>query len=102
VKALDEMHRVLRPGGEAVIVDLRKDATLEDINRYIKQSGRSWIDGWLTRWTFRHMLLKRAYTEEAFVQMARQSRFGACQISIDTVGLRVQLRKPAEISALAG
>ena len=26
VKALDEMYRVLRPGGEALVADLRKDA----------------------------------------------------------------------------
>jgi ubiquinone/menaquinone biosynthesis C-methylase UbiE len=103
VKALDEMHRVLRPGGEALIADLRKDATLEDIDRFVKQSGRSMIDAWLTRWTFRHMLLKRAYTQDAFAQMARESRFGACQITADTVGLQVRLLKmPAPTAALAG
>lgn len=96
VKALNEMHRVLRPGGEAVITDLRKDATLEDIDSYVKESGRNLIDGWLTRWTFRHLLLKRAYTEDALVEMAKQSRFGACQIGIHTVGLEVRLEKPAE------
>jgi hypothetical protein len=39
------MHRVLRPGGEAVVVDLCKDASLEEIDSYVKQSGRSRIDG---------------------------------------------------------
>jgi ubiquinone/menaquinone biosynthesis C-methylase UbiE len=101
VKALDEMHRVLRTGGEAVIADLRKDATLLDIDNYVRESGRNWIDGWVTRWTFRHVLLKRAYTQEAFEQMAKQSRFGACQISVDTVGLRVRLQKPAETALVA-
>jgi ubiquinone/menaquinone biosynthesis C-methylase UbiE len=95
VKALDEMHRVLRPGGEAVIADLRKDATMEDIDRYVKESGRNLVDGWLTRWTFRHMLLKRAYTEDTLMEMAKQSRFGGCQIGIHTVGLEVRLTKAA-------
>ena len=94
VKALDEMHRVLRLGGEAVIADLRRDATLEDIDRYIKESGRNRVDGWLTKWTFRHMLLKRAYTEDAWMQMAKQSRFNTCRIGIHTVGLQVELEKP--------
>jgi hypothetical protein len=47
------MHRVLRPGGEAMVVDLCKDASLDEIDTYVKQSGRSRIDAWMTRWTFR-------------------------------------------------
>jgi hypothetical protein len=39
VRALDEMHRVLRPGCEAVVVDLCKDASLDEIDTYVRQSG---------------------------------------------------------------
>src|SRR5262249_15027780 len=39
VKALDEMYRVLRPGGEAMVADLRKDAPLDEIDTYVRQSG---------------------------------------------------------------
>src|SRR5215468_6290255 len=53
VKALDEMHRVLRPRGEALVVDLRKDVPLDEIETYLKQSGRSRLDAWLTNWIFR-------------------------------------------------
>jgi len=81
VKALDEMHRVLRPGGEAVVVDLCKDASLDEIDTYLKQSGRSRIDGWMTKWTFRHVLLKRAYRKDEFVKMAEKSCFGTCHIN---------------------
>jgi ubiquinone/menaquinone biosynthesis C-methylase UbiE len=44
VKALDEMHRVLRPAGAVVVVDLCKDASLDEIDTYVKRSGRSRID----------------------------------------------------------
>lgn len=93
VKALDEMYRVLCPGGQASIVDLRQDASLDDVNAYIAQSGRTGFDAWITRWTFRHMLIKRAYTADALEQMAAQSRFGSCQIITDTVGLELRLAK---------
>jgi hypothetical protein len=38
------MHRVLRPGGAVVVVDLCKDASLDEIDTYVKRSGRSRID----------------------------------------------------------
>lgn len=94
VKALEEMYRVLLPGGEALIEDLRKDASLDEINSYVKQSGRTWFDAWMTKLAFRSMLLKRAYTKSDFQQMARQTRFGACDVTVSSIGLQVCLTKP--------
>jgi len=94
VKALDEMQRVLRPGGAAVIADLRKDVSLDEIDSYVKQSGRSRMDAWMTKWAFRCMLIKRAYTQEDFIRMAGQSRFRSCQIRVGPIGLEVRLTKP--------
>jgi ubiquinone/menaquinone biosynthesis C-methylase UbiE len=93
VAALDEMQRVLRPGAEAVVVDLRKDASLDQINAYVKKSGRRRVDTWITIWTFRHMLIKRAYTKQDFMRMAEQSRFGGCQISLSPIGFEVRFTK---------
>jgi ubiquinone/menaquinone biosynthesis C-methylase UbiE len=96
VKAMNEFHRVLRPGREALIADLCKDASVEEIDAYVKQSGRNRIDAWMTKWTFRHVLLKRAYTRNDFVQMAKDSSFGACQIRPSTIGLEVWFTKAAQ------
>ena len=106
VKALNEIYRVLRPGSEALIADLRKDASLAEIDRYVKQSGRSLLDAWMTRWTFRHMLLKRSYTQDEFLSMAKESSFGACQIEASGISLEVRFMKtygsPTSIPAIQG
>jgi ubiquinone/menaquinone biosynthesis C-methylase UbiE len=98
VKALDEMHRVLRPGGEAMVADLRKDVSLDEIDAYVKQSGRSRIEAWMTSLAFRCMLIKRAYTQEEFRAMAERSRFGTCQIQVGPIGLEVRFTKPAHVA----
>jgi ubiquinone/menaquinone biosynthesis C-methylase UbiE len=99
VKALDEMHRVLRPGGEALITDLRRDVSLGELDTYLKHSGRSRFDAWMTRWIFRCLLIKRAYTRPQFLHMAETSRFGACQIALSPIGFEVRFSKPVQIAA---
>jgi ubiquinone/menaquinone biosynthesis C-methylase UbiE len=99
IQALDEMHRVLRPAGDAVVVDLRKDVSLDEIGAYVKQSGRSRVDQWLTRWIFRFVLIKRAYTMDQLHIMAEQSRFGSCHIDADAIGFRARFAKRAAVLA---
>jgi ubiquinone/menaquinone biosynthesis C-methylase UbiE len=99
IKALDEMYRVLRPGGQALVIDLRKDASLDEISFYVSKSGRSRIDAWATVWVFRHMLIKRAYRKEDFVHMAEASRFSGCQINLNPIGFEVRFTKPAPVAS---
>ena len=80
VEAINEMYRVLKPGGKAVIFDFRKDAAQSDINTAVGEMGLGWINSMLTKWTFKHMLLKRAYLPDDFRRMAAQTPFGTCEI----------------------
>ena len=91
IGALDEMHRVLRPGGEASIFDLNKDAAPEDVADEVRNMRLSAWDSLMTRWTFRFVLLKRAYTREQLERMAPQSRFGRCEIVSQGIGLELRL-----------
>jgi ubiquinone/menaquinone biosynthesis C-methylase UbiE len=61
VKAIAEMYRVLKPNGVAVIADMRRDASAEDIEREVQGMGLDSINEFMVRWTFKHILLKSAY-----------------------------------------
>jgi ubiquinone/menaquinone biosynthesis C-methylase UbiE len=93
IGALNEIHRVLTPGGRASIYDLRKDASLEEITTGVQSMHLSRLNAFFTRWVFRIVLLKRAYTRAALEQMVAESRFGACDIKVDGISFELALAK---------
>ncbi len=93
VRAIAEMYRVLRPQGVAVIVDLRRDASLADIEQEIKGMHLGWFDEVRTRWTFRNILLKSAHSTAEMRAYASQTPFGGCRIDVSGIGFEVWLEK---------
>jgi len=91
--ALAEMRRVLRSGGKALIIDLRKDVSMTEINRYFDRIELSAWDRWVTRLTFRLMLLKRAYTVSAMQALIAPIGFANTRIDTSDIGMEVWLEK---------
>ena len=93
VGALNEMYRVLKPSGQAVINDLRNDASEAEVNRHVDGMGLNPVNSLFTKAAFKFMLLKRAYTTDAFRALVAQSRFGTTDIQLDGIGMDIWLKK---------
>jgi ubiquinone/menaquinone biosynthesis C-methylase UbiE len=92
VEAICEMHRVLKPGGKAVIHDLRRDASPDGIKAAVREMRLGWLNSLLTRWIL-HWLRKRAYSQDEFRRMAAQTPFREGRIDCDRISAHVTLRK---------
>lgn len=93
VKAIAEMYRVLKPHGLAVIADMRRDASAQDIEQEVRGMGLDPVNRFLVKWTFDHMLLKNAYSLDAMQAMVAKTPFGKCRIDARGVGFLAWLEK---------
>ncbi|GAA0374980.1 class I SAM-dependent methyltransferase [Microbispora corallina] len=94
VDALNEMHRVLRPGGTAVIQDMNRDATDAEIAEEVRGMDLNAVNSFLTRVPLRG-LRRRAYSRQRFERLAAESRFRGCEIRTDGISLEVRLTRRA-------
>ncbi len=89
--ALNEMHRVLKPGGTALIIDLRKDYSSRAVADYFKNRG--FVAAAIIKLTFRFMLKGRAYTQDGMAELVSQSQFGDGEFRLDPIGFELTLQK---------
>jgi ubiquinone/menaquinone biosynthesis C-methylase UbiE len=92
VTALNEMHRVLRGGGVAVIQDMSRDATPQAIAADVKRMGGSPVSAFVVKRVL-GMLRLRAASRARFESLAAASAFGGCEILVDGITMQVRLTK---------
>ena len=90
--ALDEMHRVLRSGGTAVIQDMSSDASHADIEDEVKKMELGWLGTFTTKATL-EVLRRRAYSPARFERWAAESPFGTCDIQTEGMSLTVRFER---------
>jgi len=91
-KVLDEMYRVLRPGGTALIQDMNRDTNSVDISQEVQRMEIGPLNAFMTRRSL-GMLRRRAYSVKQFGRLAKESAFGGAGIETSGIGLEVHLSK---------
>lgn len=87
--ALKEMHRVLKPGGRGLIIDLRRDASMADIGAYIDGLDVSFFNRIAMKLVFRYMLLPRARRMDDVANLLAQIPFRRVEVVPDAIGMEV-------------
>lgn len=91
VKALQEMHRVLKQGGTSLIIDMNYESTDEAIDKEVsKMKG---FDKYFVKFSFKTFLKQGAYTKEAFEALLKETPFKNYNIKKDGISLFVYLYK---------
>ncbi len=89
--ALREMRRVLKSGGTAVLIELRRDISSRALNQHVRKVTTNLWE-WLTnQLIFRLLLVRRAYSENRLRQFASAAGFTGVEIRKGSMFLEVWL-----------
>lgn len=94
VKAMREMRRVLRPGGTALLIDMRREATVQDVRPYVERMGVGWWSRQSMTLIFK-TLIRRAYPLQEIYRMAAAAGWGVDELEVTTasMGFEAKLQK---------
>jgi ubiquinone/menaquinone biosynthesis C-methylase UbiE len=93
-KALREIHRVLKPGGTALIIDMNPQITSPQISHYVRdQMHMKGLPALFMQVTFNYFLRKGAYSRDELAVMLREFPLRDCRIWEEDITLHVKLTK---------
>jgi hypothetical protein len=84
---------VLRPGGKALLIDMRRDASMASVRQYVQGLGVSRLNRWFMMFVFRNMLIKRAYPLQEILRMAKEAGWAEPGIDPAPMGFEAWMTK---------
>lgn len=96
VSALGQMHRVLKPGGTALIVDMDRNVSSRQIDNYTESTGARGMNKLFMKLMFKYFLRNGAYTRDEFIDLISKTAFREYDIKEEGIGFHINLRKLAE------
>jgi ubiquinone/menaquinone biosynthesis C-methylase UbiE len=93
VQALAEMRRVLRPGGTALLIDMRRDVSAAAVKDCVDGLDVGWLNRWFMLLVFHTMLIRRAYPLETIRGMAAEAGWVDPRIEVTPVGFEAWMKK---------
>lgn len=92
VKVIDEIFRILKTSGKALIIDMRKDVPKQKLNEFVDRMKLNMFDLYFTKSTFKS-LAKSAYTGSEIQDIVKNSKFKRCKIVDEDIGFEIWLEK---------
>jgi ubiquinone/menaquinone biosynthesis C-methylase UbiE len=93
LKAVNAMHRVLKPGATALIIDLNRNVSNRQLENLIREMNVKGTEALFMKLAFKYFLRRGAYSEDGFVKIILKSEFKNFTIKEVGVGLYVYLHK---------
>jgi ubiquinone/menaquinone biosynthesis C-methylase UbiE len=92
-ESLEEMYRVLKPGGTALIMDMNRNITDQDIRTEIRRMGVTGVEEIFMKFMFKYFLRRGAYTKTEFDSLATSSDFEEWVIQLNGISLQTYFHK---------
>ena len=93
-KAMNEMYRVLKHGGTALIIDMNREISNADVEETMQDyPDMKGFGRWFTKISFKTFLKNGAYTKREFETFATNTGFNSHKIIKQGIGFQVWLYK---------
>jgi len=93
LRALNQVCRVLKSGGNALIADMNRDASIQQIEDYIKSIEAKGMGKLFMRLIFKYFLRNGAYTKDEFTSLISKTAFEQYDIREKGMGFYIHLTK---------